>query len=176
MRYLRSVAALAAMVTAMLLQAGLIAPLSAPDPVSLPTVLVAAVALVDGPGAGMSFGFAAGLLADLGSAHPAGVLALTWTGLGLVCGVAAARRTTRGYAVTAAACGAVATSIATLLLAVVHAAGASVWLAARDLIPATIGDTVLALAVVPLVRAVLRTEALRAPRPVLTELNVARRG
>ena len=38
----------------------------------------------------MSFGFAAGLVADLGSAHPAGVLALCWLGVG-VC-VRAARR------------------------------------------------------------------------------------
>ncbi len=37
-------------------------------------------------GAGMAFGFAAGLIADLGSAHPAGVLALCWLGVGLVCG------------------------------------------------------------------------------------------
>ena len=56
----------------------LVGPLTVPVPVSLPALLVAAVALVDGPGVGMAFGFAAGLLADLGSEHPAGVLALCW--------------------------------------------------------------------------------------------------
>ena len=78
----RVAAALAAILTALLLQATVIAPATVPWPVSLPAVLVAAVALVDGPATGMSFGFAAGLIADLGSHHPAGVLALCWLGVG----------------------------------------------------------------------------------------------
>jgi rod shape-determining protein MreD len=170
------IAGLAAMITAMLLQGTLIAPLTQPIPISLPAVLVAVIALADGPGVGMSFGFAAGFLADLGSSHPAGVLALAWTGLGVVCGMAATRRTARQDALTAAICSAVATSFATGLLALVHSGGATWWPAVRDLVPTTVGDAVLALVVVVPVRAFLRTEALRAPRPVLTELKVARHG
>jgi hypothetical protein len=68
---------LAALLTALLLQATLVGPLAMSVPVSLPAVLVAAVALVDGPATGMSFGFTVGLFADLGSSHPAGVLALS---------------------------------------------------------------------------------------------------
>jgi hypothetical protein len=74
----RVAAALAALLTALLLQATLIGPVTMPLPVSLPALLVAAIALVDGPGAGLAFGFAIGLIADLGSEHPAGVLALCW--------------------------------------------------------------------------------------------------
>jgi cell shape-determining protein MreD len=162
----RPVAAVAAMITAMVLQAALIAPLAQPVPVSLPAVLVAVVALVDGPGVGMAFGFAAGLVADLGSSHPAGVLALTWTGLGLVCGVAASGRSSRADARTIALCCTVAASIATALLAVVHAGGIGFWPALRDTLPTWIGDFVLALLVLPLARRMLRSEMLRAVAPV----------
>ena len=56
-------------------------------------MLVAAVALVDGPAPACRFGFAAGLLADLGSDHPAGVLALCWLGRRhWSCGLLADRR------------------------------------------------------------------------------------
>ena len=79
----RIAAALAGILTVLLLQATLVAPVCTPFAVSLPAVLVAAVALVDGPATGISFGFAAGLMADLGSRHPAGVLALCWLGVGL---------------------------------------------------------------------------------------------
>jgi len=36
----------------------------------------------------MSLGFTAGLVADLGSAHPAGGNALMWLAVGTVCGMA----------------------------------------------------------------------------------------
>ncbi len=170
------IAALAAMITAMLLQATVLAPLTQPIPISLPAVLVAMIALVDGPGVGMSFGFASGLVADLGSAHPAGVLALAWTGLGVVCGMAATHRSAREDVVTAALCTAVATSLATVLLALVHSGGATASLAVRDLVPTAIGDALVALMIVVAVRALLHTEVLRAPREVLTELNVAPHG
>jgi len=176
MRRARLVAALTGMVTALLLQAALIAPVSAPWPVSLPAVVVAAVALVDGPAAGMSFGFATGLLADLGSNHPAGVLALCWLGVGLLCGMVADRRSVRRDAVTAGLVCAVGTAAATIVLAVTHS-GASGRDAVVYLAPTASGDVVLALGALALVRRMLRSESLRAPHPVYTEIVVAgRRG
>lgn len=173
----RVAAALAAILTALLLQATLVAPLTIPVPVSLPAVLVAAVALVDGPGSGLAFGFATGLLADLGSTHPAGVLALCWMGVGLLCGLAAGRGTVRRDAATAAVICAVASLAATTLLAVVNSGGATVGDGFKYLVPTGLGDALLALAVVPLVRVFLHTDSLRAPHPVLAELELAgRRG
>ena len=164
MTHARVTVALAALLTALLLQATLVAPLTMSVPVSLPAVLVAAVALVDGPATGMSFGFTIGLVADLGSTHPAGVLALCWLGLGVVCGLAADRRSVRADAAVAGGFCALAALSATVLLAIVHASGATVWLAVRDAIPAGLGDVLLALVVVPAVRGVLSTEGLRARR------------
>jgi rod shape-determining protein MreD len=172
----RLAAATAAILTALLLQATLVAPLTAPFAVSLPAVLVAAVALVDGPAAGMSFGFVAGLMADLGSHHPAGVLALCWLGIGLLCGTFADRRSMRRDAVAAGiGCG-LAGSAATLLLVLVHSGGPA-WDAARYLVPTGLADAVLALVVLAIVRRMLRSDSLRAPHPVLTELAIGpRRG
>lgn len=177
MRRGRIVAALAVVITALLLQATLVAPIASPVPVSLPAVLVAAIALIDGPGPGMAFGFTAGLLADLGSTHPAGLLALCWTGVGLVCGLSAERRSVRRDAATVSVVCAIASSLATLLLAVVQLPAVPVWLALRDLIPAGLGDALLALALVPLSRAFLRSDSLRAAQPALSDLGVnGRRG
>ncbi len=173
----RVAAALAAIVTALLLQATLIAPLAVTVPVSLAAVLVAAVGLTEGPATGISFGFTAGLLADLGSHHPAGVFALTWMGIGLLCGQLAERRSVRRDAATAAGVCTAGAAAAMLLLTVVHADGASVALAARTAIPTALGDALLALAVLPATRAFLRNDALRAPHPVVTELHLGdRRG
>lgn len=169
----RVAAAVAVIVTGLLLQATLIAPWTLPIPISLPAVLVAAVALVDGPGPGMAFGFAAGLIADLGSTHPAGVLALSWLGVGLICGLAADRCTVRRDAATAATVCALASGVTGLLLTLVNSGGASVANAFGYLIPTGLGDALLALAVVPVTRAFLRTDSLRAPHPVLTELDLA---
>ena len=135
MTWARSFAALAALLTALLLQATLVGPVAMSVPVSVPAVLVAAAALVNGPATGISFGFTVGLVADLGSSHPAGVLALSWLALGLVCGLAADRRTVLGDAVVAAVFCMVAGVFATLLLTVVHAGGATVWLAVRTAVP-----------------------------------------
>jgi rod shape-determining protein MreD len=168
----RFAAALAAMITALLLQATLVAPLALTLALSLPAVLVAALALVEGPTTGMAFGFSIGLVADLGSSHPAGVLALSWLGLGLVCGLAGDRRTVLGDVLIAAVTCALATLFAGLLSAVVHAEGATAWVAARDALPAGLGDALLALAVIPLVRAFLRTEALRARHTLAGELTL----
>ncbi|WP_375474482.1 hypothetical protein [uncultured Jatrophihabitans sp.] len=165
----RVAAAAAGVVTALLLQATVVGPAAAPWPVSLPAVLVAVVALVDGPGPGMSFGFAVGLVADLGSHHAAGVLALCWLGVGLVCGTLAQRRSARRDALVAAVVCALAASLATLLLAATHGGG-SAGDALGYLAPTAVGDLVLALLLTPLVRAMLRANSLRAAQPVFTEL------
>jgi cell shape-determining protein MreD len=173
----RIAAAIAALLTALLLQGTLVAPLTMWVPVSLPAVLVAAVALVDGPTTGMSFGFAVGLVADLGSNHPAGVLALSWLGLGIACGLATDRRTVRADALVTATLCTLAAAFATLLLAAVHSGGVTAWLAFREAVPVGLGDGLLALGVVPVVRAFLHTDRLRALRPLAAAARPgARRG
>ncbi|MGH8862388.1 MAG: hypothetical protein ACRDVG_14365 [Jatrophihabitantaceae bacterium] len=164
----RVAAAIAALLTGLILQATLVGPLTLPVPASLPALLVAAVALVDGPGAGLAFGFAAGLLADLGSEHPAGVLALCWMAVGLLCGCLTVPNAPvrRNAAVAAVVCGA-GSAVADCMLALLGADGATLNDAVRYVIPATLLDALLALAVVPLVRLFLRSDRLRAPRPIL---------
>lgn len=165
----RVAASAAAILTALLLQAALVAPVTSPLPISLPAVLVAVVALVDGPATGMAFGFAMGLMADLGSTHPAGILALTWMALGVVCGLVADRSRGRRDAITAGVVTAVASSVATVLLVVVH--DGETLLSAITQLPLTaLGDVVLALLLFWPVRRMLRTDYLHAPAPVLTEL------
>jgi hypothetical protein len=170
----RLVAAIAGLLTVLLVQATLVAPVMTPWAVSLPAVLVAAVALVDGPATGMSFGFATGLVADLGSRHPAGVLALCWLGVGLVCGMLADRHSVRRDALIAGVVCALAAAVAILLLTVLHRGG-SVGTAFSALVPTAVGDALLGLGVVPLVRRMLRSDSLRAPHPVYTELLVGQR-
>jgi rod shape-determining protein MreD len=173
----RVVAAIAAILTALVLQAVLIGPWTQPVAVSLPAVLVAAVALHDGPAAGMAFGFTAGLAADLGASHPAGILAATWTCLGVVAGLGAAPRSVRGDAAMAAVLSLLATAVASTLLTMVHADGATLATTVRDVVPAGLVDALLALLVVPVVRRFLRSEVLRAPHPVYREIVLAgRRG
>jgi cell shape-determining protein MreD len=133
--------------------------------------VVAAVALVDGPATGMSFGFAAGLVADLGSPHAAGILALCWLGVGLVCGKFAQRRTVRRDALWAGIVSGLASSVAALLLVLVHRGGTAAD-AIVYLVPAIGADVVLALGAVALLRRMLHSEPLRAPHPVFTELAV----
>jgi len=176
MRHLRSVAALAAILTVSILQAALVSPLAMSLPVSLPAVLVAAVALVDGAAAGMAFGFTAGLVADLGSAHPAGVLALVWTCLGVVSGMASTGRSIREDVLTAATGSAVAGASATLLLAVVHNGGVTAWSAVRTFAPCWLVAAVMATVLVPVVRAALGNPALHARHAVLNEVRVVNRG
>jgi hypothetical protein len=83
-----------------------------------------------------------------------------------------ARAPVRRAAATAALGCALAGALATVLLTVLHSGGATLGAAAAHLLPSLVGDALLALAVVPLVRAFLRTPSLRAPHPVLTELDV----
>jgi cell shape-determining protein MreD len=158
----RIAAALAAVVTALLLQATLVAPAAITAQLSLPAVLVAAVALESGGGTGMVLGFGAGLIADLGSAHTAGLLALCWMGVGVGCGrVADTRRAAAGQIVLAAGAGTVAGALTTLALTVVGEPGGTALAAARGLLPSLLGEFVLAALVIPLTRRFLRTDALR---------------
>lgn len=165
----RVAAAAAAIVTALLLQATLVGPVCAPLAVSLPGVIVAAVALVDGPATGMSFGFTLGLAADLGSRHPAGVLALCWLGLGLAAGTVADRYRLRRDAVMTGLLAGGAGVLAGLLLVMVHRGGTLADLAVHA--PATVAvDIVLAFPLVALARRMLRTDSLRAREPARPEL------
>jgi cell shape-determining protein MreD len=164
----RIAAAVAVLMTALLLQATVIGPVLQPAPASLPALLVAAVALVDGPGTGLTFGFVAGLVADLGSEHPAGVLALCWLGVGVACGALSSSLASirRDAAIAALACGSAAL-VSQALIAAFAGNTDGIVEAIRLVVPATLLDALLALAVVPMVRVFLHSESLRAPRPVL---------
>ncbi|MCW2497395.1 rod shape-determining protein MreD [Jatrophihabitans sp.] len=168
----RVAAGMAALLTSLAVQAGVVSVVTLPVPVSLPAVLVAAVALSDGAGTGMAYGFAAGLITDLGSTHPAGVLALCWMAVGLICGLAADRHSVRRDALLAAVICALGAAAATVVLAVLGRSGASFGDAVRYLVPTLIGDAVLALVLVPVVRVFLRSDALAAPRPPAVLLGV----
>jgi len=172
----RVAAAAAAILTLLLLQAAVVGPSVGQWAVSLPAVAVAAVAFVDGPATGMSFGFTAGLIADLGSAHPAGVFALAWMCIGLLCGRQVDRHSLRHDAVLAGmVCGLAATA-STLVLTVVHGRG-SVGQAFGTLLPTVLGDVVLGFGVVALARWMLASDTLRRPAPVYTDLVLGpRRG
>jgi cell shape-determining protein MreD len=171
----RLLAGLTAILTAMLLQATLVAPLAPSVAASLPAVLVAAVAVTDGPGTGLALGFAAGLVADLGSSHPAGVLALCWMATGVACGALAGRAALPRDVVVAAAAAACSSSASLVLLSAVHSDGASLGAAARALMPAFLLDVLLALVVVPVIRWFLRNPSLRLERTQLPVLPGASR-
>jgi rod shape-determining protein MreD len=81
-------AAAVAIVTAVILQAAVLAriPLPGGQP-SLVLVLVVAIGLAAGGNAGLAAGFGAGLLTDLLSDHPVGVLALCFALAGFVAGL-----------------------------------------------------------------------------------------
>jgi cell shape-determining protein MreD len=141
-------------------------PLTAPLAISLPAILVAAVGIEAGPSAGLSVGFSTGLLADLGSQHPAGLLAIAWLFLGTVCGLfaEARRRAARSIAIVT-----VATTIVSIVvvigLGLFNAPPFAVGDAIRLTAPTLVGDGVLALLLIPAVRAMLRALRVRAPRP-----------
>ncbi len=165
----RLAAAVAGVITALLLQACLLGPLTFPVPVSLPALVVIVAAVYAGPGVGLALGFCTGLLADLGSDIPAGVQALTFLGAGVAAGVLGGLATQRGYrtrgVAALSAVIAAGTSLVTgLVLAILGWHGASLWLAVRDVIPVGLTDALLGLAVVPLLRALLRAQGMRAPR------------
>jgi rod shape-determining protein MreD len=166
----RLIAAAAAVLTVLVLQATVVTPLTASLAVSLPAILVAAIGVELGVSAGLSVGFCAGLLADLGSQHPAGVLALAWLLLGAVTGLLGQprRRAYRSVAVvtvTTGACG-LLVSLALALFDAPSMPFGSIVVAA---LPSTAVDAALALLLVPAVRAMRRAlrvrRSSRAPRP-----------
>ena len=160
----RIAAALAIILTALVLQATFIAPVSGSLPVSLPAVVLACIALVSGPGTGISLGFAMGLLADLGSEHPAGLLAFAWLALGIACGLLGDQlQGIRQGVLVAGGLAALASTFAGLVLLVVHQPDATLWQVVWHTVPTAVGDVVLALLVLPLVRVSLRSDALRRP-------------
>jgi len=171
----RLAAAVAAVFTALLLQATLIGPVTAPVPISLPAVLVAVVALYSGPGTGISLGFAAGLLADLGSAHPAGVLALAWLGLGLAAGMLADpdRSWVRQALLAGTGCAVVAAGV-TVLLALLDSSAADGAAVLVHLAPTALGDGLLAVLLIPAARSLLASPALRSSRAATTRRALPR--
>jgi rod shape-determining protein MreD len=169
-------AAFAGVLTVLLVQASLIGPLTFPVPVSLPALMIIVVALYAGPGAGLGLGFGTGLLADLGSDHPAGVQALGWLAAGLLAGklggiVTQRRFGVRGVAALAAVLAALSSIWTGLLLAVLGSHGATALSVLHDVVPIGLLDALLGLAVVPLVRAVLRIQGVRSPRPGVTMIR-----
>lgn len=170
----RIITAAAAIVTALVVQAGLVTPLTAPLAVSLPAVLVAVIGIEAGPSAGMSVGFSAGLLADLGSRHPAGVLAIAWLLLGMGCGVFAEHRRRLVRSVVVAAVGAGATSLLAVIgLALLDEPSVSLRAAVGLTLPTTLGDAILAVLVVPVARVMLRALKVRAPRSTVAAAPVS---
>jgi cell shape-determining protein MreD len=173
--------AAAGVITALLVQATLIGPLTFPVPVSLPALLVIVVGIYAGPGIGMGLGFTTGLLADLGSDHPAGVQALCWLSAGLVAGMLGGLATQRGYgtrgvAGLAALLGAATSGVLGLLLAILGSHAATALLAVRYLIPVGLTEALLGLLVVPLVRTLLQAQGIRSPRPVGRLIGTAPHG
>ena len=173
----RLIAAAAAVISVLILQAMVIAPVAAPLLVSLPAVLVATIGLEAGVSAGLSVGFSAGLLADLGSSHPAGVLAIVWLLLGVGCGLVA---TPRRRLLTRVTVVGVATGVATLLAGLVLAlfSGPSIPIpnVLATAVPTLLIDVAIALLVVPATRAVVGTLRVRAPSAVrarATSVSVA---
>jgi hypothetical protein len=160
----RLVAASAAILTVLVLQAVVLNPLVFPLAMSLPAVLVATVGVEVGVSAGLSVGFSAGVLADLGSRHPAGLLALAWLLLGGCCGLLAepGRRPLRSMVVVTFASG-LCGLVTFVALNLLHAPAGSLRTGIALSGPSTIGDAALALVMVAAVRAVLRALGVRAP-------------
>jgi rod shape-determining protein MreD len=161
----RLIAASTAIVTALVLQASLLSALTAPLAVSLPAVLVASIGLQAGVSAGMSTGFCAGLLADLSSRHPAGVLALCWLVLGIVCGLLAdPRRRLRWSLALVGAATALVGLLASGAIATLGAGGFELGQAAAVSAPTALANAAIAIAVLGPTKAVLRRH--QAPNPV----------
>lgn len=176
----RALLGLAALLTALLVQATVVSPATMSIPVSVPLVLVLAAAVLAGPSTGIGFGFGAGLLADLASAHPMGLLAFTWLCGGLVAGVfggvltatagdgAPSRRTLpRRIALRCDQClfigaaAALTSAFAASLNAVLSAAHDPLTRTLLLCLPAGLLDAALAVLVVPAVAAAVNCAALR---------------
>jgi rod shape-determining protein MreD len=149
-------AAALAILTAVILQAAVLArlPLPGGQP-NLVLVLVVAIGLSAGGGAGLAAGFAAGLLTDLLSDHPVGVLALCFALAGFLAGLLEAdveRSVLLPVVVVAVASGAVYLTY----LGVLGLLGQSVVDGAGGVFGTIAYDVVLTPFVVPLVMAVTR--------------------
>jgi rod shape-determining protein MreD len=85
---MRRVAAVVVIVTVLLVQLVAVNRLTTPAaPPSLILVVVLVLAVLEGPAAGMAYGFGGGLLADALSTHAFGRLALVWTVAGYLAGL-----------------------------------------------------------------------------------------
>jgi rod shape-determining protein MreD len=149
----------AAVVTALLLQATVLARLPLPGVVpDLVLVVVVAFALVEGPRSGTLTGFAAGLLADLGADHALGRLALVYALVGYLAGLLEDERPrgplTAPLAVAAAAAGAVVVyAVEGLLLGDPRITSAALWPSLAGTVTYCV---LLSLLVVPVVGALVR--------------------
>jgi rod shape-determining protein MreD len=153
------VAAALAIVTAVVLQAAVLAriPLPGGQP-NLVLVLVVAIGLAAGGSAGLAAGFGAGLLTDLLSDHPVGVLALCLGLAGFLAGLLEAdvqRSVLLPVVVVAAATAAVYLTY----LGVLGLLGRSTADGAAGILGTVAYDVVLTPFVVPLVAAVTRRSA-----------------
>jgi cell shape-determining protein MreD len=157
----RLTSAAAAVITALWLQAALVGPLFGSLPVSIALVAVASIAISTGPTAGMCVGFATGLLADLGSEHPVGLLALVWLGLGVALGLCADARSSWRDSVVVATIGCVVASCAGAALLALATGTGGVGSASVGGALAGVVDLVLVVAVLTAVRAVLRRNGAR---------------
>jgi rod shape-determining protein MreD len=84
----RHFASIVWLVTAVLIQLGIITRLHFPiGPPNIALLSVIALALIEGPGFGLVYGFGTGLLGDLLGDHTLGRLALVWTVLGYLVGL-----------------------------------------------------------------------------------------
>lgn len=155
----RALLAAVLVVSAVLLQTTLVAPLHLPyGRPDLVLVVVVAVALAGGPTAGMAAGFGGGLLADLLSDHPAGLLALLLCVVGFATGLLPnemRRRILTGLGAVAGA--AVAATLGYAGLLGIIGSPRLDWHVVASYLPGSAAyDALLALIVVPAVTAVYR--------------------
>lgn len=154
---MRAALAVLAVLTAVLLQGVVLAPLPLPGAgrPDLVLVVVVAFALAQGPAVGMAVGFGAGLLLDLLGDHPAGLLALVLCLVGYGCGVVAdeADRSTLAPLLIVAAA-AVAATVGYAALSALGGDPRVSWVSLSRALPSTVAyDVILAPLVVPLVAA-----------------------
>ncbi len=138
---------------AVVLQGTLVARLPLPGGApNLAVLLVVGVALAAGPGAGLGCGFVAGLVMDLMSDHPVGVLAICLTVVGFAVGLLDADPDRSAFwPMVVVAVAAAGTQLVFAALAGLLGAGAA---AAVHSLPASVGyDVLLTPFVIPLVAA-----------------------
>jgi rod shape-determining protein MreD len=141
---------------AVVLQGSLVARLPLPGGApNLAVLLVVGVALAAGPAAGLGCGFTAGLVMDLMSDHPVGVLAICLTIVGFAVGLLEADPDRSAFwPVVVVAVAAAGTQLVFAALAGLLGAGAG---AAMHSLPASVGyDVLLTPFVIPLVAAAER--------------------